>query len=1699
MLKNNVYYELFASVTVPNPEEVGYWVDLGADPHGNIIKFFDKNINRWVKLTDATSEYATPPYIGNNGNWFIENRDSGVPAAGKNPYIGENLNWWVFEPTKNKYVDTGIRAKGLTAYEIAVNHGFVGTEEEWVDSLKQPALDAAATALEAADKANEATDAAKLATANAEIATDEANKAADRSNTIASNPPKIVNEEWYMYDEMLGGYRSTGIKAIGDAFTIEKTYPSIEAMEADYDNPEVGIGRFVMIDTGDVENPEDSQLFLKGEDGWKFIADLSGAQGIQGLSAYQVAVQNGFVGTEAEWVASLSQASEDAAKEALEAKAQVEATEAAVKEAEEKRVADEAERAKNEQVRIADENSRKANETSRIEAEDARVEAEALRVTSEESRATSESARVTAETVRNTNEESRKTAESARVTAESSRFTAEQTRIANETSRKTAEEGRVTAETKRVEDETARSNAEASRVLAETARDSQETVRQANEVTREAQEAARQTNTSNAITAVNEAKIAAIAATTNATTAATNANTQAARAKEYADNPPMIQDNYWYVWDDTTDAYVNTNHVATGDPGKSPKIDNGTWWIYDLDTNEYVNTGISVSSDYILTKEKVEAVLTGDITSHNHDSMYYTEAEVDAKLAAVQPKINVIDNLTSTSTTDPLSANQGRILNTNKVDKVAGKGLSENDYTTLEKDKLAGIAEGAEVNVNADWNAISGDAQILHRPVLADVATSGSYTDLSDKPSIPSKTSDLTKDDVYTKTDTDELLSAKVNSSLLGANSGVAQLDATGKVPAAQLPSYVDDVLEFDNLAAFPEVGEDSKIYIAVDTNLTYRWSGTGYVKIASDLALGETASTAYAGDKGKKNADDIVTINTKLATVESGAQVNDIETIAKRGVDLTITNKKVTIPEDIAVTPDTPTDGEIIWFDTDEDYDFTFDGYTQEQANNKFVAKESGKGLSTNDFTTDEKTKLEGLSNYDDSSIRTELGKKIDTTVADGKFALKTEIPSLITVDNTLSTTSENPVQNKVITSAINGKVEEAPKDDIQYARKNGEWVEVEGGVKGETAKITVTSNQAQPDANINGVTVTITYGDNTTTLTWQGTELSVDIPINMSYTVSCSPVEGYATPETKTYVALMGNTRNISLSYNTTITTINVTSNHTGSDFVNDVTINLTGGFTKTLSGALTYTLKIPTGATYNIVGSAVSPSIEKSYTTPAAKQVTAVGVTQTESIEYLGFRMIISVVIKDGEAGSVISPTVTITKNNTAFSSFVLSSDSEKIFIVPQNTTDKYTIAGSEIPNYEIRNAIVDLVPRANGFDADLIYGFLSEQAYAYWVIFDESQATTTLERGGNTEVRDAIRAKFKRCAAMPQANGKAAIAYLEETNSGVWPNGSSTGVPNGRTSGKYIMVHFPTYYYRSENLGNNKYKYYISERKLNDNYKEERECLIGVYEGFVNDSRLGSWNDQTSSSNSPITSFYNYAKNNGSKWGLIDYRAHKTIANMFAIMYGNTNISTSNSSIPCSGGTKRYNYGNTGGTRSLGNADGTAAVNSDSGYLSSNFLGLEDCYYSKWEFVQGVNIRAGGHQWVIYDGGCFPDKFDSALTSAGATNVREIDSGITSSGYITKIKHGAFADVLPINVSGGSDTTYYADYGYNSTGGPYIFLRSGGSGHGAYCGVFVSRAYASSDSDTNVGSRLGFYGDIEVKTKDEWLTLSPDYTG
>lgn len=1645
MIKNNVYYEWFASITVPNPDQVGYWVDLGADSKGRIIKVYNSDIEKWVVLFDVSKDDYVPPFIGSNGNWWVDNRDTGVKATAETPYIGENDHWFTYDPINKVYVDTGIEARGLSAYDIAVKLGFEGSEQDWIDSLSKASEDAAVAALEAANKANEAADKANQAVTDIEGIVDDAVAATDKAEEIASNPPKIVDGDWWIYDYDTKQYVNTGIAAIGDAFTYKKEYPSVEAMEADWGTADVKLGEYVLINTNNVEDPDDAKVYLKTQEGWKFIVDLSGMRGIQGWSAYEVAVKHGFVGTEEEWVQSLKQPALDAAAEALEAKAQVEATEQAVKEAEALRVTAEQGRVANERTRTIDENTRRANEsarqtweTQRREAEDTRIAAEISRKSEEEIRKTNEANRISAES-------SRASAETLRASAEAERNTNEQKRIEEETKRISSEEGRVAAETERVDNEDARIAAETARDTAEQERIANEATRQANEAIRETQEAAREKNTADAITAVNEAKTAAQQATTNATTAANNANTQAARAKEYADNPPKVgDDGYWYLWDEVNDVYVNTGWPSSGillkgslnspedlndivDPQLSDSYIVGTD-LYFWNGTEWVNMGRfqgpqgEPGKDAELSKAAIEAVLVGEVTTHTHDTRYYTKDQTDANI------------------------------------KVVADDLANNYYNKSQVDSK--------------------------------------FTS------------------VYI---------------FKGSVDSVEDLPTEGNV--------IGDVWNVRKN----------------DTN--YAWTSEGWD------ALGGTAELASLTANGLMSKEDFA----KLQGIEAGAQVNKIETITKR-VLLNAVNKNVTIPEDIKISDTEPTEEEIMWLDPSENYDFTFDGYSQAQADARFVQKEEGKGLSTNDYTNADKTKVTNLTDY----VTGGTGAVTDANAATITLSKKNPVNGSASTDTVVinkATTTTAGVMSAADKTKLDASL--TASDNIATATKLATartiWGQAFDGSANVSGNMTGVGNIAMSGVlnldNNRGVTVKDTEGEGLGVLNFNATN---DLHFGY-YTAN----KGY-----NTYIA--GNNvivRTVGLPERVRITTDGKVGIGTSAP---ERILDVAGGVQ--FKTNMDNVIKIPVKS----IGYGHAPGMHF-YTNDGSTRIGGIGgyVSNPSSENYRSyvgwgdspFDLNSSLTVSNSSitykgnkvwhadndgAGSGLDADlldgyhagykngdlalyINFPKITDLISQGLLRSDYETVGY----PTEDFLIALCKwaINNYTDETSHVllqgEITPAVSGWcvlnlyandgkdnttglpkycsgqvnlinKSSILFGSYNgtwyyktlvdtsnlEDTLAYWYENDENNSSTTCATGGNRNVIESLRSKFKRCIAKPYGDDAALISYCNEENSANWPDGSGIDIVFARKENR--MVHFPKYYHKTVERSPGIWRTYISEQQIDSDYIEEPEMLLGTFEAYTNTdgTLLSAWG-VTSTASQTMATFVSQAKSNGPLWGIGDYRSHATIARMFCAYYKTTNISTSNSAIPCSGGTKRYNYGITGATITLGNRDGKKATTSDTSYYSTNFLGLEDCYYSKWEFVQGINILKG--KYVVYDGGSFPDKDVAELEAAGATNIRvvgyEPNPAATEvyNGWTKAVVQGKYGDVVP-TAHGGSETTYYSDYGWFNPTGNRIFLRSGNSGNGSRCGVFMAHAHnASSSSWPNIGARLAFYGKIVVVDSDTFKKM------
>lgn len=248
-----------------------------------------------------------------------------------------------------------------------------------------------------------------------------------------------------------------------------------------------------------------------------------------------------------------------------------------------------------------------------------------------------------------------------------------------------------------------------------------------------------------------------------------------------------------------------------------------------------------------------------------------------------------------------------------------------------------------------------------------------------------------------------------------GKANGLASLDNGGRVPSSQLPSYVDDVIEINTFNNLPSTGESGKIYITQDTNLTYRWSGSAYTEISKSLALGETSSTAYPGDKGKSTTDIVNSLSDTLVNDVLVSQSNqDSVSLTVKSITKNSTNKSnkllLTDGEPVLLTDGSP----ILLAENDGLYS---------QADDKTITINQASAFAAGVMSSSDKTKLDGLKSQ----------AEIDTTINNVQNNLTTHInnkanPHQVTkeqvglsnVDNTsdankpISTATQNALNDK-------------------------------------------------------------------------------------------------------------------------------------------------------------------------------------------------------------------------------------------------------------------------------------------------------------------------------------------------------------------------------------------------------------------------------------------------------------------------------------------------------------------------------------------------------------------------------------------------------------------------------------------------------------------------------------------------------------
>ena len=678
------------------------------------------------------------------------------------------------------------------------------------------------------------------------------------------------------------------------------------------------------------------------------------------------------------------------------------------------------------------------------------------------------------------------------------------------------------------------------------------------------------------------------------------------------------------------------------------------------------------------------------------------------------------------------------------------------------------------------------------------------------------------------------------------------------------------------------------------------------------------------------------------------------------------------------------------------------------------------------------------------------------------------------------------------------------------------------------EKVNITLSSNQAQPDIALNGAEIHLIYGDNDTPFIWQnGSVFSAEIPMNMTYRIVYPTIAGYATPEEDEFIALAGNTRTVNAMYNTTIMTIDVVSNQTDKADLNNLQIVLSGSINKiltytgqplslkvpigksvvitpaqldgyanvpavtktptastdsvtfTYSTTITsislssnqpvpdtrlngtkvtvkyaditkefswngsaYSLKIPTGASFSVSSADVS-----GYNTPAQKTQTATGTSGSVFLAYTTEKVTINVTADDG--ASVAGQTLTVTNTGNNSQLYSGAAGTGIVLYIPFGTNCKVSV-----------NAMSAYHPVSDqsftSGSANRTVTVTYERIKTSRVVQDDSIADPQNITGDvNGTIIQQIRAKFRRCLAKKSADGQMTIRYLKNDNSNYYDDGTAAKLDG--TEGD-VMVYFPRFYYKYESLGSYKFAYSFALVQLDSTWKESSECLVGAYEAYVTNNKVYSRSGVASSGNISQANFKTYARSRGTGYQIIDYDQHKMIAWLFYAIYGSRHCQSI-----CGSGTNSYTK-ETGQTNAIGNADTTTA-NGNS--MSVNFLGIENCWGNKYEWLDNVVVNNG--TWVITD-----------TVTGVSRNVSGLQTN-SSWAYAKTVVAGEHLDIIA-KEGGMSDSTGYCDGFYTTTSSSRVVLRSYSSSI-SYGGVACAQcSNDSSYTSSNYGSRLSFRGVI-----------------
>ena len=599
---------------------------------------------------------------------------------------------------------------------------------------------------------------------------------------------------------------------------------------------------------------------------------------------------------------------------------------------------------------------------------------------------------------------------------------------------------------------------------------------------------------------------------------ATDAAQVARDAAAEALNVPKIQDGYFWIYDVNQKKYIQTNSPATG---KSPKAIDGIWWEYNDEIGDYVSTNISASSDYELTKPKIETVFTGDITSHNH----------------------------ATQLAEALA---------NYVQVVAGKQLSTEDFTTALKNKLIGLENYNDAAVVASIAAVNSRLDTLigtsaseaidtfqeieaFLQGITDTKTlTGLLSDLKAEivAIIPTKLSQLTNDDNTVK-----------DANYQHTDNNYTNAEKTKLAKINFVPTLDHEPGEND--LSFSDSDGEHTFLIGNQARVLDTEKGEFVFWQLYDIAGGK-AIWKKAGSGGDMQLTEKLIITLSSNQAQPDTKLNGLVVHVRYGdndTPLTWNGAAMTteIPMNMTYTIEYPALAGYSVPEVEEYIALAGNTRNIEASYNTTILtiNVSGNQTDKNDLDNLQIT-LSGSYN----KILTYTGQSLVVNVPTGQQLVIT--PAQIEGYATVGAVTRTPT---------------ASVDTVSFAYNT------------TIMSITLTSNQGT-DATLNaGTNVVVRCGTINKTLIWEGSTLTQKIPTGQAYTITPAALSGYKTPTAKTGTAT-GTSMSESMQYLAELVTVTVNTDNSVSCSGQKVTIN---GTEYTYSNPIA--VKIPFGTSYSV----------------------------------------------------------------------------------------------------------------------------------------------------------------------------------------------------------------------------------------------------------------------------------------------------------------------------------------------------------------------------------------------------------------------------------------------------------------------------------------------------------------------------------